>query len=135
MLSNCFLILNYRKYTVCLLAVIFVLSCENKELENEPDDLMAIPLMGRVMADVLLMESFTTQKSMFLEGRNAQVMLEYNYPMIDQKYGLADSQFIHSYQYYINDPEAFSKVMEVALDTLNRLEKAMLQPVDSSKLN
>ena len=135
MLSNCFLILNYRKYTVCLLAVIFVLSCENKELENEPDDLMAIPLMGRVMADVLLMESFTTQKSMFLEGRNAQVMLEYNYPMIDQKYGLVDSQFIHSYQYYINDPEAFSKVMEVALDTLSRLEKAMLQPVDSSKLN
>lgn len=120
---------------MCLLAVIFVLSCENKELENEPDDLMAIPLMGRVMADVLLMESFTTQKSMFLEGRNAQVMLEYNYPMIDQKYGLVDSQFIHSYQYYINDPEAFSKVMEVALDTLSRLEKAMLQPVDSSKLN
>ena len=91
--------------------------------------------MGRVVADVLLMESFTTQKSMFLEGRNAQVMLEYNYPMIDQKYGLADSQFFHSYQYYIQDPEAFSKVMEVALDTLQRLETSVLQPADSTKPN
>jgi Domain of unknown function (DUF4296) len=135
MLSNFFSILNDCKYTVYLLAILFVLSCENNHSKDEPDDLIAIPLMGRVVADVLLMESFTTQKSMYLEGRNAQVMLEYNYPMIDQKYGLADSQFIHSYQYYIQDPEAFSKVMEVALDTLQRLEKKTLQPADSTKPN
>lgn len=81
--------------------------------------------MGTIIADVLLLESYTSMKSSNLDGRNAEVMLQYNYPLIDKKYNLADSQFVRSYQYYLNDPEALARIFQGALDTLTIVQEKM----------
>jgi hypothetical protein len=118
-------LLSSCKYSWCILFIGFTTGCLDLPKAEKPADLIGEQAMGTIIADVLLLESYTSLKSPELEGRNAEVMLQYNYPLIDKKYHLADSQFIRSYQYYLNDPQALTRIFQGALDTLNLVQEKM----------
>jgi hypothetical protein len=117
------LLLYSCKYSWCFLLIGLAVGCSDAPQIEKPADLINEQDMGTIMADVLLLESYSSLKSPDFEGRNAEVMLQYNYPLIDKKYHLSDSQFVRSYQYYLNDPEALARIFQRALDTLTILQE------------
>jgi hypothetical protein len=114
--------ISFRKYKYCLLASFMLIACNMKRERKIPADVLDEHRFSTILADVLLLEAHVTRNATELEGRAADVMLQHNYPMIDQKYGLSDSQLLRSYEYYLADPVALIRIMDLVQDTLNRLQ-------------
>lgn len=98
-----------------------MVSCTWGDEQNVPEGILDEQKLSTILADVLLLEAHTSRNTLEYEGKAADVMLRYNYPMIDEKYGLKDSQLIKSYQYYLSDPEALIRIMNHVQDTLDAL--------------
>lgn len=116
-----FLIKTY-KYTILFFAINILTACNNSEKIIAPPDLLSEQKMGRIIADVLLIQNY-------LAGKNTPNYLELelsSYPLINEKYVLTDSQAYHSYQYYLRDPEKFNRILEVAKDTLEQINKKII---------
>jgi hypothetical protein len=111
----------FRKYSYWLFATWCMVSCTLGTDQKVPEGILGEQYFSTILADVLLLEAHTSRNTAEYEGKAADVMLRYNYPMIDEKYGLKDSQLIKSYQYYLSDPEALIRIMNHVQDTLDVL--------------
>jgi hypothetical protein len=111
----------FRKYSYWLFATWCMVSCTLGNDQKVPEGILGEQYFSTILADVLLLEAHTSRNTAEYEGKAADVMLRYNYPMIDEKYGLKDSQLIKSYQYYLSDPEALIRIMNHVQDTLDVL--------------
>jgi len=111
----------FRKYSYWLIATWCMVSCDWATEKKAPEGILDEQQLSVILADVLLLEAHTSRNVSEYEGRAADVMMRYNYPMIDEKYNLKDSQLIRSYQYYLSDPEALIRIMNLVQDTLDVL--------------
>ena len=128
-------LLSVRKYSYCLLVLGLLIACKQKEVRKPGPGILSEKEMGIVLADVLLLESYTTKNGTVYDGKTSEVMITHNYPLIDKKYELADSQLIRSYEYYIGDPEAMSRIMNIVIDTLSKIEEELSKTDSSSTLS
>ncbi|MCO5233208.1 MAG: hypothetical protein M9888_05680 [Chitinophagales bacterium] len=77
--------------------------------------------MGRIIADALLIENKLSVSGV----TQYNLLLLNSYPLLDQKYHLKDSQSYYSYQYYVQQPEKFKQILQIAIDTLNTLKEKL----------
>ena len=110
---------NYYKYTLLLLALNGLIACKNTEEKIPPKDLLSEQEMGRVLADVLLIQNYLAVSA----SPNYLNLEISSYPLINEKYQLTDSQAYYSYQYYLTDPETFNRILLVTKDTLEQINK------------
>ncbi len=106
----------------------WITSCQQANQSSPPANLIDEQLMGRILADVLLLENQVMQTNINAQGVDYQNLQLQNYPLIDEKYNLADSQAYKSYQYYINNIKEFKKVLEFTQDTLNKIAENTAEP-------
>lgn len=99
-----------------------------------PEGLLPEKALSVILADVLLLEAQVNRYGSVLEGFGQEMMWLHQYPAINEKYGLADSQLYHSYQYYTSDPEAIVRIMTGVIDTLNTLDNILANQADSVPL-
>lgn len=96
-----------------------MIACNKSVKDIPPPDLISEQKMGRIIADALLIQNYLSGT-----GSPDYLKLELSsYPIINKKYELTDSQAYHSYQYYLRDPEKFNRILEVAKDTLEQINK------------
>lgn len=109
------------KYTLLIVVLSLIAACGASEKENEPKDLLDEKTMGLVLADFLLLENHIIQYSATRQEVRYDKLQFYSYPIINEKYNLTDSQAYHSYQYYLENPQKFKRVIGFALDSLNKI--------------
>lgn len=109
------------KYTLLIAVLSLIAACSPSEKKKEPKDLLDEKKMGLVLADFLLLENHIVQYSGLHQEARYDELQFYSYPIINEKYNLTDSQAYHSYQYYLENPKRFKKVIEFALDSLNKI--------------
>jgi len=113
---------QFYKYTLLFFALNSLIACKSTIKDPPPKDLLSEHKMGRILADVLLIQNYLSGT-----GSPNYLKLELStYPLISKKYALTDSQAYHSYQYYLKDPEKFKRVLDVAKDTLDQINKKII---------
>ncbi|HUH72795.1 MAG TPA: DUF4296 domain-containing protein [Chitinophagales bacterium] len=113
-----FLIRTY-KYTLLFFALNILIACNTSEKEIPPSDLLSEEKMGHIIADLLLVQNYLSGTF----SPNFSTLELSSDPYINEKYQLTDSQAYHSYQYYLKDSEKFNRILEVAKDTLDQINK------------
>lgn len=119
---------NICKYTVLVFVFSLMVHCKPSGQTAPPANLIDKHLMGRILADVLLLENQVMQTNITSQNIDYQKLQLQNYPLIDEKYHLADSQAYKSYQYYVNNLHEFKEVLEIAQDTLNKIAENTVEP-------
>lgn len=102
-------------------------SCNSVITEKLPPDILSEKKIVPIIADLLILEAYTTKNTEKYIGSPAEVMQKFNYPLLNEKYGLKDSVLYNSYQFYLKNPEKFRNLMIVVQDTLRKREQKLLQ--------
>ncbi|MCZ2392804.1 MAG: DUF4296 domain-containing protein [Chitinophagales bacterium] len=113
--------LKIYKYSLLIGAIYALCQCKNKNSIPPPPDLIEEKIMGRIIADALLIENKLSVSGV----TQYNLLLLNSYPLLDQKYHLKDSQSYYSYQYYVQQPEKFKQILQIAIDTLNTLKEKL----------
>lgn len=95
--------------------------------EKAPSDILSEKEIVPVLADLLILEAYTNKNTDKYKGAPAEVMQNFNYPLLNEKYGLKDSVLYNSYQYYLKNPEKFRNIMVAVQDTLRKKELKLLE--------
>lgn len=114
MISNC-------KYKVLIFAWWIFSSCQSQEQIPAPIDLIPKQQMAQILADLIILDQHYVSLINLNDQLDYNRMQFFSSEIINDKYQLQDSQAYHSYQYYLQHPYLFKDVLEIAIDSLEKL--------------
>lgn len=85
---------------------------------EEPEDLIPTDTMVGMLTDMHLIEGARTGNSII---GDTLLMGDY-YRRVYEKYGVTDSAYAHSFNYYNRDPKLMSEMYDQVIDRLSKLE-------------
>lgn len=109
---------NNYKYILLLCCFLVNIACKEESTIIPPKDLLDEKTMARVLVDFLLIENYNNQFTLEHKDVNYDKLQLYGYPVINEKYGLTDSQAFYSYKYYLHFPERMKNIFAIAQDSL-----------------
>lgn len=112
---------TYYKYIFLIGGFIWITACQEHVEIAKPKNLLSEQQMGVILGDFLLLENYNSQYINEHDAFDYNQLQLYSYPVINEKYQLADSQAYQSFQYYMNFPEKMKNIISIAQDSLNQL--------------
>lgn len=107
------------KYTYLAFAFIFVLaSCQEKDV---PENILSEDQMVDILVDIHLTEGFV--QSLSIPYDSSKVLYPILEKQIFKKYGIPDSVYIESLEYYLRDVAKMEYLYERTIDSLTVREK------------
>ncbi|MBD3626728.1 DUF4296 domain-containing protein [Cyclobacterium sp.] len=107
------------KYTYLAFAFIFALaSCQEKDV---PENILSEDQMVNILVDIHLTEGFV--QSLSIPYDSSKVLYPILEKQIFEKYGIPDSVYIESLEYYLRDVSKMEYLYERTIDSLTVREK------------
>lgn len=106
------------------LVMVFAIGCTEEE-PVVPEGLIPRDEFVAIMADIQLVEALAKQK--MIRNDDPEVKLAEYYGAIYSKYGIADSTFIATYDWYHRHPDELLEVYDEVLNRLSRVEEELKQ--------
>jgi hypothetical protein len=105
-----------QKYSTLFILLIF-LSCSGNSNDELPSGVLPLPVMTDIFTDIQLAEALVKAKP-HAGDTDARTVRAY-YGFIYKKYGVTDSAFMHSYDYYAHHPVLLDSVFAEVVNRLN----------------
>lgn len=113
------------RYVFFLSALLLLIAGCSEETPTPPDDLIPREQFVTVMADVQLVEALAKQK--MIRNDDPDVKLAEYYGLIYEKYGIADSSFLKTYNWYHRHPTELLELYDEVLNRLSQVEEELKQ--------
>ena len=114
---------------VFLLTVSVMLSCKDEAREKIPEGILAQEEMAQIMMDMYLLEA--KSRSLRIRTDSARKIFRYYEREIFEEYGVSDSLYEASIEFYTNHPQHMTGIYEIMADSLSlkeRLGEAATKP-------
>jgi len=116
---------------ILLILIIFLCTfCAKKKAENI-EGLYSMEQLAVFLKELYILES--KLKGLKLSKDSTKVIFEFYEKQLYEKHNMVDSLYRESFQYYIDDVKAMSRIYEIIADSLSleeRLNKAKFQKSD-----
>jgi hypothetical protein len=111
--------MRYRFLTIGVI-ILSACSLEMKPdyLLEKPNDLIPKEKMVSIIMEAQLKESMALSLNLQYDSARA-LFKSYYEPQIFEKYQVAETTFIKSYQYYLSDPSLIQEIYEAVVDSLS----------------
>lgn len=108
-------------YFIFLFAIIAICSCSKKN--DLPKGVINIDKMAMYLVDIYEAEAKVT--AMRVKKDSAAILFRHYELQIQEKYGLNDSTYRHSYKYYLDNPHLLEKAYDIVIDSLGVRERLL----------
>ena len=113
------------KYLIALSQLMLILAGCSEPKSEMPADLLPADVFTAVMIDVQIAEGMKTQKASGNRFANSQTGEAYSY--VFEKHNVTKDDFLKTYTWYRENPEAMEAIFETVLDSLSKLEAEIKQ--------
>lgn len=109
---------------IILLALSLLVSCNKKQLQKKPAQLIPVEKMTDIIAESYLIESMIN----FSSGDSSKQALTQNlYADLFRKYGITKEQYISSITYYLSEKDQANEILTESSEKLNQKQETILE--------